>query len=143
MNFIAKAFGCLFLVALFVGCGGTELAPVTGTLKINGEPAGQVEITYHPDPNSGNSGKFSRAVTDEQGRFTLVYQDGNYEKGAAVGTCLVTLRDLASAYSSRDETPIPARFPSKYTVAVNTPLKMEVQSDVENEHDLDVTVDEQ
>ena len=138
-----KSIGCLILVSFLVGCGGTELAPVSGTLKINGEPAAEVEVTYHPDPNSGNSGKFARAVTNEKGEFTLVYQDGNLEKGVPVGTCLVTLRDLAAAYSSREEVPIPSRIPLKYTVAVNTPLKMEVQSGVENEHDLNVTEGEE
>ena len=71
-----------------VGCGAGDpfaLAPVSGTVTIDGLPAANVVVTFTPAANDSTAivGPFSSAVTDDQGKFTLKSKQGSL--GAVVG----------------------------------------------------------
>src|SRR4051812_5963467 len=74
-------------LALLAGCsgGGRKIVPVSGTVTINGQPARNVIVTFQPleEKADENPGRGSSAVTDENGRYTLVY-DGE-KPGALTG----------------------------------------------------------
>ena len=120
---------------VFTGCGGRpNLAEVKGQLLIDGEPAEGVEICYVPDPEFENKGRFSKGITDENGYFVLVYDDDKKKNGVSIGACRVTLRDLFSAYTGRNEDPIPPRFSQDYIDSNKTPLRRKVEAGVINNH---------
>lgn len=85
---------CLVAVLLVAGCGPNtgNLAPMSGKLTIDGEPAPGVEIVFSPQPVEGNSnvGPYSFGTTDAEGNYELKTRYG--ETGAIVGKHIVTLQ---------------------------------------------------
>jgi hypothetical protein len=69
------------------GCsgGGRKLVPVSGVVKVNGEPAANLVVSFQPvgGENEENPGRGSSAVTGSDGRYALVY-DGE-KPGALTG----------------------------------------------------------
>ena len=127
--------GICLLVSITVGCGGRpKLAEVKGQVLINGEPVEGIEVCYVPDPEFGNKGRFSKGITDEKGNFVLKYDDDSKQNGVSIGSCRVTLRDLISAYTSRDEVPQPPRISQKYIDSNRTPLRRDVTGGIVNNH---------
>jgi hypothetical protein len=63
-----------------VGCGGPDLAPVSGTVTLNGEPVDGIRVVF--EPIVGQSG-----VTDEEHytSFGITDAAGNYEMQTYVG----------------------------------------------------------
>ncbi|MEW4565421.1 hypothetical protein AB1K70_23040 [Bremerella sp. JC770] len=82
--------GLLFVLLLSVGCGSpsqVEMGSVTGTVYINGEPAGAgLQLEFDP-VTKGVRG--STAVTDPSGRYEAVYSLST--NGVRVGSCVVKL----------------------------------------------------
>jgi hypothetical protein len=82
--FRSTALG-LLLVGL-VGCGGSiKVAPVSGTITLNGKPLANATVTFQPigSKENPNPGRGSFGVTDANGKYTLKYDDGR--SGAVVG----------------------------------------------------------
>jgi hypothetical protein len=68
------------------GCGGgPKIAEVSGVVTLNGKPYPNAVVSFQPlgSKDNPNPGRGSVAETDQNGRFTLVY-DGS-ERGALVG----------------------------------------------------------
>ena len=82
---------CLFLL---VGCGGSEfpVAPVSGTITLDGQPLADARIGFEPRQIGSNplSGPGSYAKTDAQGHYVLKTLDG--QRGAVVTTHDVWIR---------------------------------------------------
>src|SRR4051794_30838062 len=82
------------LAVMVFGCSankGPRLYPVTGVVRINGEPAKDVNVMFTPvTPPAGNDVPLSpAAVTKEDGSFQLMsFQPGD---GAPAGDYLVTV----------------------------------------------------
>jgi hypothetical protein len=82
------------LVALVSSCGGTrgpKLYPVKGSVRINGEPAKDVNVVFTPvAPSGGGATPLSpAAVTGEDGSFRLMsFKPGD---GAPAGDYQVTV----------------------------------------------------
>lgn len=77
----AKWLGVLGILCC-IGCGGEKrpvLAPVSGVVTLDGEPLPDAAIEFHPEAG----GRPSRAVTDSEGKYNLLYNVG--VKGAQVG----------------------------------------------------------
>lgn len=78
-----------FAVALFaaavVGCGGSKYAPVSGVVKLNGQPYAKAVVSFQPMSTADNPhpGRGSSAYTDDTGRFVLVSDDD--QNGAVIG----------------------------------------------------------
>jgi hypothetical protein len=73
------------LLAAVVGCSGGKIVPVSGVVKLDGQPYGNAVVSFQPIGSESNPepGRGSSAYTDENGRFVL--QTDNAEKGAVVG----------------------------------------------------------
>ena len=78
--------GCLGLALAVVGCGGGgKYVPVSGVVKVNGQPYKNAIVSFQPIAATGSDtgGLGSTALTDDQGRFVLESIDG--KKGAVPG----------------------------------------------------------
>jgi hypothetical protein len=115
---------------LLSGCGrSVTLGEVDGTVRLDGQPAGQVLVVFIPDDPQQPQ---STGVTDAEGRFKL--RCNNARSGAVVGPHRVTLLDAAVAPGGRsrnDEpeegaTPPVSRVPDVYSRADRTPLRQMV-----------------
>jgi hypothetical protein len=81
-----RVCGLAVVLAVATGCGGgPSIVPVSGVVKLDGQPCKNVVVSFQPvgSKETPNPGRGSAAVTDENGRFTLVY-DGE-RPGALVG----------------------------------------------------------
>ncbi len=83
------AVGCGLLLVAGCGGGGPQLAEVEGTVKVKGRPLDKIQVEFWPEV----SGPRSMGVTDDQGRYTLMTDDGK-RKGAVVGSHRIILRDI-------------------------------------------------
>ncbi len=73
----------MFLGTL-AGCGTSDLAPVTGLVTVDGQPAAAVQVLYTSPNHRPATGE-----TDAQGRYVLsTYKTGD---GAVVGSYSVTV----------------------------------------------------
>ena len=76
---LTSFIACFGLLAMS-GCtgGSSNIASVTGTVTINGEPINYASVTFMP-----TEGRASVGLTDSEGVYTLNYVIG--EKGALIG----------------------------------------------------------
>jgi hypothetical protein len=126
----------LALVLLLTTCAGLlmpgcekkpAIAPVQGTVKINGVVAGGIDVQFYPDHKKDTRGPRSSGVTDENGAFTLKTDTG--EEGAVVGFHRVVLDDTRRRVAQQGEMPSPddSRIPEHYTQLAYTPVLIEVK----------------
>src|SRR2546423_8011399 len=78
-----------FVVAVsFAGCGGSEkIVPVSGVVKLNGQPLANAHVSFQPTASGNNpkAGVGSYGVTDASGKYWLKTADTD-STGAVVGT---------------------------------------------------------
>jgi hypothetical protein len=84
------------VVLCLAGCGGPSLAPVSGTVTLDGKPVDGIRVTFEPilDKLELTGAKYYRSfgITDEQGRYTMQTEvDGRLRPGAVVGNATVRL----------------------------------------------------
>jgi hypothetical protein len=87
------------LLAALLGCGGDgNVAPVSGTVKLNGKPVAGVEVMFQPVASEGVNvpGAAAVGVTDTEGRFTAKLI-GEQKPGATVGKNQVMFSGRAAA----------------------------------------------
>ena len=118
--------------AMLVGCGGPKIAPVEGTITLNGQGLDKIMVEFWPSAE----GPRSVAETDAQGHFELMLDDGK-RKGAVVGSHKVVLKD-ASVYGDKflgraaENKDISGgrkpRIANNYTGADSTPLTQVVEA---------------
>ena len=102
------------------GCGSANLkvAPVSGTVTLDGAPLKRASVTFEPK----DGGRPSFGVTNEQGRYILEYSMN--ELGAQVGVCTVRI----TTQSSGDDSGAKATkesVPKKYRTI---PIEVQVES---------------
>jgi hypothetical protein len=89
------ARGLLGAAALLAagGCGSGNVAPVSGRVTLDGEPAAHARVTFQPlgSAENPNPGPGSYAVTDADGRYALTVV-GTKRPGAVVGRHRVSIR---------------------------------------------------
>lgn len=125
---------CLLLA---VGCGrgdGPELVPVTGTVKLDGQPLPGATIHFIPQGKKG--GRPAKAVTDDDGDFEMKYSAAN--KGVPPGRYEVRITTLSV---DENDNEIPEKLPDRYHVkAANNPeMVKEVKADEKNEFEFDLS----
>ena len=106
---------CLLALSV-LGCSGSdrpELAPVTGTVTLDGQPLERAALIFRPA-----QGRASRGITDAQGHYELTYLRDIH--GAQVDSHTVTI-------TTRTETKPVERLPAKYNK--QTTLTREVTSE--------------
>lgn len=139
MMFCIRRLLFLPLLALAIpACAGShpETAEVEGSVLWHKKPLANVEIQFVPDSLNGTTGPRSTAVTDEQGRYFLLFDDD--QAGAVVGKHRVLLieNDQAQrAGKGREHAVAPpkkaANQPAvgpEYSKAGTTPLGRDVVS---------------
>jgi hypothetical protein len=112
---------CLLLAGLGLpGCGNANLnvAPVSGTVTLDGIPLKSASVTFQPK----DGGRPSFGVTNEQGRYVLEYS--LEELGAKVGTCTVRI-STESRDSDSGAKPTKELVPRRY---FTEPLEVQVES---------------
>ncbi|SRR5579883_3401125 len=77
----------LFVLLGTAGCSqGYRLAPVSGTVTLNGQPLAGADVHFQPigSKDNPNPGPGSHGKTDDQGRYSLRVDER--QAGAVVGT---------------------------------------------------------
>jgi hypothetical protein len=132
----------LTVALLAVPACGSMMDPVSevqGTVLWHKKPLKNVQIQFYPDTDQGTSGPRSTAVTDDQGHYTLSFDDD--QPGAVVGHHKVLMfemdedldRDRRAAdrhARPKGTSSRPAGLPSlpaNYKRVATTPLKREVK----------------
>lgn len=79
-------------LVVVTGCGGPDVAPVSGVVTFEGDPVEGATVTFQPiaQGNELNSGISSYGKTDAQGRYSLKRIDTD-ATGALVGTHRVSI----------------------------------------------------
>lgn len=104
---------------LAAGCGGSDadLAPVRGSVTLDGEPLAGARVEFDPVPEAmargKSTGSASYGVTDSSGRYTLQYTPER--EGALVGEHIVriTTRSMTVDADGK-EVLVPERLPPKF-----------------------------
>jgi hypothetical protein len=131
----------LLLIAgllLLSGCGsrGPDLAPVSGTVALDGKPVAGAAVTFVPV----QGGRPASAVADEQGRFQLTTFQS--EDGAIVGkhTGTVALVKREGMQTDADGLSVPVAaseireewiVPKRYSSAATSGLSFQVEHGME------------
>lgn len=122
----------VFVLALNFGCGGRELpelAPVEGTVTLDGKPVPNVMVQFLPE----NGGRPSTGTTDDQGHYELTYVAG--EEGARLGRNKV---EVVMIWPDGEPTPgVKDVVPRAYK-GTDTTLSYEVKAD-DNVYDIPMT----
>ncbi|WP_254506716.1 Ig-like domain-containing protein [Anatilimnocola floriformis] len=84
----------LLLAVTCIGCGRSDVVPVSGTVVRGGQPVPNVVVWFTPA-----EGRPSWALTDSNGHFELEYN--REHKGAKVGKHVVTVK-----YDARPADPV-------------------------------------
>jgi hypothetical protein len=76
----------MLLAVVLGGCAksGTDVAPVTGRVTLDGQPLEFANVTFHAEGKSSAS-----SSTDKDGRYELIYKRGVV--GAPIGKSRVTI----------------------------------------------------
>lgn len=108
-NFPALA-GALFILCLasISGCGSRETVPVSGVVRLNGQPVADAGIVFHPEV-----GPLASGVTDSSGRYSL--STGSAD-GARPGEYRVTIEKVIITGVREDETIAPEGIKTQYIV---------------------------
>ena len=97
--------GAALLVALVLaGCNsGPNIVKVSGTVTRGGKALPGVELFFEPD-----QGRQSTAITDDQGRFTLHYDQ--HQEGAVKGHHKVHVRLVRAPLAAEDREAVRAKY---------------------------------
>ncbi|MEM1062634.1 MAG: hypothetical protein AAGJ97_09965 [Planctomycetota bacterium] len=82
------------LAAGLAGCSGGEfeIVPVSGVVRIGGEPAAHVKVEFQPvGEDLTNPGPKSIGYSDDEGRYTVATVGESGRRGAVVGRHKVTV----------------------------------------------------
>ena len=130
IQFMGLTLGvCCLQLLVLSGCGSDPypLAPVSGTVTLDGAPLAGANLGFEPikSGSSVNAGPASYATTDAEGRFRLETPDGR--AGAVVGEHRVWIRTL-KAERGRDgeavlvaQERLPPRYNSQTGLTYNVP----------------------
>jgi hypothetical protein len=124
------SFLLVLLLPPLAGCGGDpyKVAPVSGTVTLNGKPLANTSVTFAPVAAGGamEPGPSSAGTTDADGRYTLtlIGKDG---RGAVVGKHKVRISVREEADVSDDNPVKVQQLPMKYNA--QTTLEFDVPAD--------------
>ncbi len=105
----ATTLAAIALIGL-VGCGGgADVAPVSGTVTLDGEPLANALVSFYPEEEGK---RFSTGTTDASGHYELVYT--NDQKGAAIGKHVVKITTATVQGEGGPARPPKEKLPAKY-----------------------------
>jgi hypothetical protein len=119
----------VFGVALCAaGCGSGNLAPVSGRVTLDGEPAANVRVTFQPlgSAENQNPGAGSYGITDADGHYRLT-QIGTKRQGAVVGKHRVRIQSSHGPSAEFPDAPpapkkaVPKQYDKESTLELDVP----------------------
>jgi len=114
------------------GCGsGSGVAPVSGTVTLDGEPLSGALVSFYPQEEGK---RFSTGTTDSSGHYELVYT--NDEKGAAIGKHTVKITTATVQGEGGPARPPKEKLPAKYNE--ESELTVEVSSGSNSDTNFDL-----
>jgi hypothetical protein len=122
------------LVVLLGGCGSEgKLAPVSGTVTLNGKPTAGIAVTLQPMATEENNtpGPSAFGVTDSNGRYTTTIVGPEKRAGATVGKNQVRFNayidpaDILEdgSLKKKPNVQVPARYWSESKIEFDVPPK--------------------
>jgi hypothetical protein len=108
--------GCAVLLITPAGCGNNQkIAKVSGVVTLNGKPYKGAVVSFQPigDKETPNPGRGSSAVTDENGRYSLIYDGDKNTPGALIGKHRVRIFTQMGAEKGADDGVTPPVNPKK------------------------------
>lgn len=103
---VARLVILLAAMGSMVGCGsdGYVLAPVSGKVTVDGEPAADLRISFEPVATAERKipGPESIGITDDEGKFTLTTLVDS-RRGAVVGKCRVRIWSVPGSQQKQEE----------------------------------------
>lgn len=112
-------FACAILFAIQPGCGNKpKTAKVSGVVTLNGAPYKGAVVSFQPlgGKDNPNPGRGSAGVTDDQGRFSLIYDGDKNNPGALIGKHRVRIfTQLGGEKGADDGVESPPPDPKKMT----------------------------
>jgi hypothetical protein len=131
---LSMACGLFLVIAGTLGCSGqrSDLATVSGVVTLDGQPLPQATLFFQPMAN----GPASFGLTDESGRYSLMYKQG--VPGAVVGSHQVKITTFQEGDRAADP-PVeraPEILPNRYHGA--SELTAEVLPSKKNQIDFDL-----
>jgi hypothetical protein len=135
------SFLFVLLLPPLAGCGSDpyRVAPVSGTVTLNGKPLANTSVTFAPLAVAGamEPGPSSAGTTDADGRYTLtlIGKDG---RGAVVGKHKVRISIREESDVSNDNPVKVQQLPMKYNA--QTTLEFDVPADGSDKADFDLKV---
>lgn len=99
MKFLQTSILTCLTISLLAGCGNDlpPIAPLTGTVTMDGKPYANGSLMFTP----ASGGRPSVAATDENGKFTAMYNLDT--EGALLGSHTVTFEPGGAPESEEDE----------------------------------------
>lgn len=135
---VTKGLGVFGLLAVFLcGCGSEpySVAPVSGQVLVDGEPAKGARVSFEPIGNEDrpNPGPGSFGRTDETGRYTLKIIGA--DEGAVVGKhrVRISMFEVKETPNGEMQDVSKEALPARYNA--NTELEFEVPEDGTEEAD--------
>ncbi len=138
---------CWIILGLFViaGCGGSKVAPVSGTVKVNGQPLANATVVFQPSEGA-NPGPGSVGKTDANGRYELFGSTTNLP-GASVGKHTVSITAFSGDDTVQSSAPPTADKPAAVRKSLvpeeynaKTTLTFDVPAGGTTKADFDLTV---
>jgi hypothetical protein len=124
---------------VITGCGADPTVSVSGIVKLDGSPAANLLVYFTPKGNKESKVVGGSAVSDTQGKFTIVGDDGR--PGLLPGKYTVFVVDNNLNVDDESTTASKARrinrVPQEYSSPATTPLELLVSSD-QNEHTINI-----
>jgi hypothetical protein len=141
-NVRVRLLGCVVaaLPVFVLGCGGGASGyntSVEGVVTLDGQPLGNVVVSFVPNSQGEVQLPVSMARTDEHGRFKLqCKRNGSTEEpGAVFGTHVVLVTEPTERKARSDDPAAPGpaaakkRVPTRYGFPGTTPLTVEVTAE--------------
>lgn len=127
----------LAVCLVVAGCGGgvsdkPTMGKVSGVVTLEGKPVAGATIEFNPDNSRATTGPRSSAVTDADGKFTLMGPGA--EEGAVVGFHKVTITcppkpgENSSSIDTSKAPTTPCSVPEKFGKIDTTDVSKEVMA---------------
>ena len=106
----------LALLPAVCGCASYKTAPVSGRITLDGQPLANATVTFVPEAGAASQDPMPSSVglTGEDGRYSLVLNDGGKPTGAVAGKHKVLIFLGAQAAANDVEPTFHKQLPAKY-----------------------------
>ncbi len=124
------------LALLLSGCRSYKVAAVSGRVTLDSQPLPSATVTFVPAAEGKDPLPSSVGVTDADGRYSLVLDDGSNSQGAVVGKHKVIIVTGAAGGSAEGTPALHKQVPEQYNR--KSKLECDVPSGGRSDADFDL-----